>query len=51
MWQIIDLTPDDTVAVQQTAQLLFHSFQDHWAAAWPTLEDAWQAPQKQPDCA
>lgn len=46
MVQIINLTPNHTVAVQQTAQLLFHSFQDHWAAAWPTLEDAWQEVQE-----
>ncbi len=42
MLRIIDLTPDNEPAIQQTAQLLFDSFQDHWPGAWPTLEDTWR---------
>lgn len=40
MLQIIDLTPDNTLAIQQTAQVLFEAFREHWPHAWPTLEDA-----------
>lgn len=38
--QIIDLMPDNLRAIEQTAQVLFESFHDHWPDAWPTLEDA-----------
>lgn len=38
--RIIDLTPDNETAIQQTAQLLFDSFKDHHPDAWPTLADA-----------
>jgi aminoglycoside 6'-N-acetyltransferase I len=46
MLRIIDLTSDNKTAIQQTAQLLFDSFQDHWPEAWPTLEDALQEVQE-----
>lgn len=39
MLRIINLTPDNETAIQQTAQLLFDSFKNHWPEAWPTLED------------
>ncbi len=39
MLRIIDLTPDNETAIQQTTQLLFDSFKNHWPDAWPTLED------------
>ncbi len=39
MMRIIDLTPDQKMAIQQTAQLLFDSFQTNWPNAWPTLAD------------
>jgi hypothetical protein len=42
MLRIIDLTPDHATAIQQTAHLLFASFQEHWPDAWPTLEAAGQ---------
>ncbi|HEX4945883.1 MAG TPA: GNAT family N-acetyltransferase [Blastocatellia bacterium] len=40
MLRIIDLTPGNEVAIQQTAQLLFDAFQEHWPQAWPTPADA-----------
>lgn len=40
MLRIIDLTPEDETAIQQTAQLLFDAFREHWPEAWPTLEEA-----------
>jgi aminoglycoside 6'-N-acetyltransferase I len=40
MLRIIDLTPQDETTLQQTAQLLFDAFREHWPAAWPTLDDA-----------
>jgi aminoglycoside 6'-N-acetyltransferase I len=38
--QIIDLTPTDEAAIQQTAALLVEGFKDMAPAAWPTLESA-----------
>ena len=40
MQRIIDLTLDNETALQQTAQLLFESFQTLSPNAWPTLTDA-----------
>ena len=40
--KIINLSPDDDVAIAQTATLLFASFQQHWPQAWPDLESALQ---------
>lgn len=42
MLRITDLTPDNKTAIEQTAQLLFEAFQNHWSEAWPTLKDARQ---------
>ena len=42
MLRIIDLKPGNEAAIQQTAQLLFDSFKDHWPDAWPTVEEARQ---------
>ncbi len=39
MIRIIDLTPDNKTAIQQTAQLLFDAFQKQAPKAWPTLDD------------
>lgn len=38
--RIIDLLPEDTATIQQAAALLCTAFQEHWPAAWPTLEAA-----------
>lgn len=40
--RIIDLTPDNDKAIQQTAQLLYESFREHHPDAWPTMDDALQ---------
>jgi aminoglycoside 6'-N-acetyltransferase I len=37
---IIHLTPDNQTALQQCAQLLYHSFKDSAPEAWPTMEAA-----------
>lgn len=36
---IISLLPDNDPLIQQAAQLLVDAFQEHWPAAWPTLEE------------
>lgn len=38
--QIIDLSPSDQNVIEQTAALLFETFNEHWPDAWPTLDDA-----------
>ncbi|MCI0393351.1 MAG: GNAT family N-acetyltransferase [Chloroflexi bacterium] len=38
--RIIDLHPDNQEIIGQTAALLVDAFQEHWPAAWPTLESA-----------
>jgi aminoglycoside 6'-N-acetyltransferase I len=40
MIRIIDLSPDDEVAIVQTARLLVDGFKQHWPDAWPTIEAA-----------
>lgn len=42
MLRIIDLTPDDKTAIQQTSQLLFDAFKKQAPKAWPTLDDTLQ---------
>jgi aminoglycoside 6'-N-acetyltransferase I len=37
--KIITLTKKEERLVQQAAQLLVEAFREHWAEAWPTLED------------
>ena len=39
-WQIIDLSLENTVAIEQTANLLREEFQEHWSTAWPDLDSA-----------
>ena len=36
---IISLTSENELIVQQVAQLLMDAFREHWPEAWPTLED------------
>ena len=36
--QIIDLRPDDEVAIQQAATLLVEGFKAHWPNAWPDMD-------------
>ena len=38
--QIIDLIAANEKAIEQTAQLLFESFEDHAPEAWPTIDAA-----------
>ena len=40
MLRIIDLTSENETTLQQTAQLLFDAFREHWPEAWPTLKEA-----------
>jgi aminoglycoside 6'-N-acetyltransferase I len=37
--KIITLTKEHALLIQQAAQLLVDAFREHWADAWPTLED------------
>jgi len=37
--KIITLTKDNDRLIQQAAQLLVDAFHEHWADAWPSLED------------
>ena len=37
--KIITLTTGDDSLIQQAAQLLVDAFREHWADAWPSLED------------
>ena len=37
--KIITLTKENDALVQQAAQLLVDAFREHWADAWPSLED------------
>ena len=37
--KIITLIKENDVLVQQAAQLLVDAFREHWADAWPSLED------------
>jgi aminoglycoside 6'-N-acetyltransferase I len=36
---IISLTSENELILQQAAQLLMFAFREHWPEAWPTLED------------
>lgn len=38
--KVIDLSPDNKEAIQQVANLIFKSFQEHYPNAWPTLDSA-----------
>ncbi len=40
--KIIRLTKKNDALVQQAAQLLMDAFREHWADAWPTLEEGLQ---------
>ena len=40
--KIINLTKEDDRLIQQAAQLLVDAFREHWADAWPSLEDGLQ---------
>jgi aminoglycoside 6'-N-acetyltransferase I len=44
MWKmkIITLTKENDLLIQQAAQLLVDAFREHWADAWPTLEEGLQ---------
>ncbi len=37
--KIVTLSPDNKNLIQQAAQLLVDAFREHWADAWPTLEE------------
>ena len=37
--EIATLHPDNEHLIQQAAQLLMDAFREHWADAWPTLEE------------
>jgi aminoglycoside 6'-N-acetyltransferase I len=37
---IITLSADNDLLIQQAAQLLVAAFREHWTDAWPTLEEA-----------
>jgi aminoglycoside 6'-N-acetyltransferase I len=37
---IITLSADNNLLIQQAAQLLVDAFREHWTDAWPTLEEA-----------
>ena len=39
-WQIIDLSLENTSAIEQTANLLIEGFQEHWSTAWSDLDSA-----------
>src|SRR5215208_6147898 len=36
---IISLSPDNNLLIQQAAQLLVDAFREHWPEAWPTFEE------------
>jgi len=38
--KIINLTEGNDLLIQQAAQLLVDAFREHWADAWPSLEDS-----------
>lgn len=38
--KILDLSPNNKEAIQQVANLVFKSFQEHYPNAWPTLDSA-----------
>ena len=38
--QIIDLTRDNTEAIEQVAVILMEGFQEHWSDAWPDMDSA-----------
>jgi aminoglycoside 6'-N-acetyltransferase I len=40
--KIITLTKEHDQLIQQAAQLLVDAFREHWAGAWPTLEEGLQ---------
>ncbi len=40
--KIIALSKQDEQLIQQAAQLLVDAFREHWADAWPTVEDGLQ---------
>lgn len=37
--KIITLTKENDLLIQQAAQMLVDAFREHWADAWPSLED------------
>jgi aminoglycoside 6'-N-acetyltransferase I len=37
--KIVTLTKEDSILIQQAAQLLVDAFREHWPDAWPTLND------------
>lgn len=39
---IISLSPDNEILIQQAAQLLVDAFREHWPDAWPTFEEGWK---------
>ncbi len=38
--EIIDLLPENAMAIHQTAVILVDSFKEHWPDAWPDIESA-----------
>lgn len=38
--KIIDLLPDNKIAIEQTATILVEAFKEHWASAWQNPEEA-----------
>jgi aminoglycoside 6'-N-acetyltransferase I len=38
--QIVDLQPEDQVAIYEAANLLVEGFKEHWPQAWPDIEAA-----------
>jgi aminoglycoside 6'-N-acetyltransferase I len=38
--RVIDLNPDDPVALQQAAAILHTAFREHWPDSWATMDEA-----------